>query len=111
MAAPEGNPFRNTDAHGRLDRLVEEIMNSKLVVAFPSESLAGAAAKMDQRDVGRLPVVTHSDPRRLAGMIARSDILRAYHRALAGLQAPRGMPRSDSRARMEERMQSGDGIP
>jgi len=73
---------RNTQPEGRLERRVGEIMSTDLVVAYADESLAEAMAKLDQHGVGRLPVVTRQDPRRLVGFLTRSDVLGAYNRAL-----------------------------
>lgn len=42
---------------------------------------------MVRENVGRLPVVLRENPRRLAGFITRSDLLRAHERKLAQSEA------------------------
>jgi len=53
------------------------------VVAFEDESLRSAADRMIDQDVGRLPVVSRRDPRRVVGFVTRSDLLAAHRRRLA----------------------------
>jgi chloride channel protein, CIC family len=37
---------------------------------------------MSQRDIGRLPIVARTDPKRLVGVLRRTDLVRAYDVAL-----------------------------
>jgi CIC family chloride channel protein len=55
---------------------------SDLVVAYPDESIGDVLVKMGPRGLGRLPVVSRANPRKLVGLIAREDIIRAYQIAL-----------------------------
>ena len=41
------------------------------------------ADHMVREDIGRLPVVSREDPRKVVGMITRSDLLRAHEKRLA----------------------------
>jgi CBS domain-containing protein len=52
------------------------------VVAYEDESLRAAADRMVVTGVGRLPVVSRSAPRRVIGMISRSDLLQAHAQRL-----------------------------
>ncbi|HEY6807538.1 MAG TPA: chloride channel protein [Gemmatimonadales bacterium] len=52
------------------------------VVAYDDESLRSAADRMVVTGVGRLPVVGRADPRRVIGMLTRSDLLQAHARRL-----------------------------
>jgi len=61
---------------------VKDIMVRDLVVAYPNETLWEVMRKLGIRDVGRLPVVSPDDPRRLIGIIRRRDIIRAYNMAM-----------------------------
>jgi CIC family chloride channel protein len=61
---------------------VGEACSRDPLVAYPDETIADALRKMGARDIGRLPVVPRSDPRRLVGMLRRSDMVRAYNIAL-----------------------------
>ncbi len=50
--------------------------------AYPDESLSAALRRMSRRDVGRLPVVSREDPRKLLGVLRRADVIHAYEIAL-----------------------------
>jgi len=52
------------------------------VVAFPDELLAEASDKMLHNDIGRLPVVERSDPRKLVGYLGRRGVMAARLRRL-----------------------------
>ena len=58
------------------------------VVAFPDETCREAAERMARCGVGRLPVVSREDPRRVEGILTRSDLLKARLHAL-GLEHER----------------------
>ena len=47
------------------------------IVAFPDELMLEAVRKMAQNDIGRLPVVSRSDPKQIVGYLGRSSILAA----------------------------------
>jgi len=53
-----------------------------LVVTYPYEPMWRALRLMGTRDLGRLPVVEKEKSRRLVGLVRRSDIVRAYQRAI-----------------------------
>ncbi len=87
----EGNLFgmvtlqdlqRALERHVSLDTPVSEIATRSPQVAFPDETMASALEKMGRLGVGRLPVVSREDPRRLVGIVRRDSILRAYQLAL-----------------------------
>jgi CBS domain-containing protein len=59
-----------------------ELVSRAPVVVFDDSSLRDAADQMVRANVGRLPVVSRSDPRRLVGFLTRSDLLRAHERRL-----------------------------
>ena len=66
------------------DRTVADIMTREgLLVAYPYEPMWKALRRLGRRDVGRLPVVEEEGSRRLVGAVRRSDIIRAYDRAIA----------------------------
>jgi H+/Cl- antiporter ClcA len=54
----------------------------RLVVTYPDELLGEAVAKMLRNDIGRLPVVTREDPRRLVGYLGRAAVMAARLRRL-----------------------------
>lgn len=61
---------------------VGEACTRDLLVAYPDETIGAALRRMSSRDVGRLPVVARNDPRRLLGVLRRTDLVRAYDIAL-----------------------------
>jgi CIC family chloride channel protein len=76
-----------------------------LLVTYPDESLYDAAARMLRNGVGRLPVVSRSDPGKLVGYLGRANIMAArlkrleeehtrepgwWHRHLNGKRALKG---------------------
>jgi H+/Cl- antiporter ClcA len=62
---------------------VGDLVSRPPAVVFPDSSLRDAADHMVREDVGRLPVVDRADPRRLVGIVTRSDLLRAHEARLA----------------------------
>jgi CBS domain-containing protein len=56
---------------------VAEAGSTKLVLAFPDESLHAALTKMLERGVGRLPVVERHNPGKIVGYLGRASILSA----------------------------------
>ncbi len=62
---------------------VRRLIERALAVAFEDSSLREAADLMVSQGVGRLPVVSRVEPRRLRGILTRSDLLSAHARRLA----------------------------
>jgi CIC family chloride channel protein len=60
------------------ERKVRDIATRSLLTVYPDDPMWVALKRLSTRDVGRLPVVDHRDPRHLLGLIRRSDIVRAY---------------------------------
>jgi chloride channel protein, CIC family len=56
---------------------VQEAGNTRLVVTYPDELVSEAAAKMLRNDIGRLPVVERTDPRKAIGYLGRSGVMAA----------------------------------
>ena len=68
------------DPSGALSVL--EAGSRELIVAFPDEVISEASDKMLQNDIGRLPVVERSDPRKLIGYLGRHGVMAARLRRL-----------------------------
>jgi CBS domain-containing protein len=51
-------------------------------VAYGDETLRSAVDRMLRRGVGRLPVVSRSDPRRLVGYLGRTNVMQSRQRVL-----------------------------
>jgi len=73
---------RQAAEDGRLDDPVTAIATHQLVVAFPDETLNDALRKLGMHRVGRVPVVTRDDHRRIVGLITDKDIVTAYNHVL-----------------------------
>jgi chloride channel protein, CIC family len=58
--------------------LVTTLLRRPAVVVFDDSSLREAADQMVREQVGRLPVVTRAAPRRVVGILTRSDLLAAH---------------------------------
>lgn len=61
---------------------VADIYTREIITAYPDETIGQALRGMGGRDIGRMPVVSRSDPRQMVGWLRRSDLLRAYDFAL-----------------------------
>lgn len=59
-------------------KTVGDAATRDLMVCYPDQSLREALAAPAAGEVGRLPVVDPENPRRLLGVLRRSDIIRAY---------------------------------
>ena len=68
------------DPEGKLT--VADAGSASLVVAYPDEPVADALHRMLQHNIGRLPVVSREEPRRMVGYLIRSSILSAWTRQL-----------------------------
>ena len=60
---------------------VKDVMTQHVLVAHSDESLFVALETMTNHGVGRLPVVS-KDSGKLMGIITRTDVIRAYERAV-----------------------------
>jgi len=72
--------LRRVPKEERRDVKVEWIAKKRLIVTYPKESVLEALEKMESHDIGRLPVVDPENPKKLVGVITRSDILHALSR-------------------------------
>lgn len=54
-----------------------------IAVGYPDEPMSMAAWRIAVRGVGRLPIVSREDTKKLVGVITRSDIVNAYEQAMA----------------------------
>ena len=61
---------------------VGDVCTRNVVTVYPDETLEDALRRFGVLDVGRIPVVDRSHPRRVLGMLRRSDIVHAYSQAL-----------------------------
>jgi len=61
---------------------VGAIMKTKLVVGYPDEPVLNAFERMTSSEIGRIFVVDRKNPKRLLGILTRSDILHALRSVL-----------------------------
>ncbi len=62
---------------------IKEIAVTNVLVAYPDETMAEVMRRLSVRAVGRLPVVSRENPKKVIGLIRREDFIRAYNLALA----------------------------
>ncbi|NNF65651.1 MAG: CBS domain-containing protein [Acidimicrobiia bacterium] len=62
--------------------LVRDVMSTTPITVTPSMPVSSALARMAALEIGRMPVVSDDDPRRLEGMFRRESVVHAYHQAL-----------------------------
>ncbi|HKT22053.1 MAG TPA: CBS domain-containing protein, partial [Nitrososphaerales archaeon] len=60
---------------------IKSVMTQNLLVVHPDESLLAALDRMTAHGIGRLPVVSRATGD-LAGIITRTDVIKAYNRAV-----------------------------
>jgi CBS domain-containing protein len=72
-----GDLLRAQQAPGAGTLTVLQAGTAQPVTAFVDETLSSAMSRMLQRDIGRLPVVERSAPRRVVGYLGRAEILAA----------------------------------
>ena len=65
-----------------LTALVGDLVKRPAVVIYDDSSAREAADHMVHERVGRLPVVSRTNPRRVIGIVSRSDLLEAHERRL-----------------------------
>lgn len=70
------------DEKHKEDQLIESVIKRPPVAVYDDCSLREAADHMVRHSVGRLPVISRTQPSVLVGMITRSDILSAHHHRL-----------------------------
>ncbi len=74
--------IRDKVKQGELEKTIGEIATSNLVVAYPDESLNSVLQRLATKDIGRLPVVSRDDNRKILGIITRSDIVKLYDKTV-----------------------------
>jgi chloride channel protein, CIC family len=77
-----GDILRALEQGDRNGTTVIEAGSHDLIVSFPDEVLHEAATKMLRNNIGRLPVVSRRDSRRIVGYLGRSNLMAAHLRHL-----------------------------
>ncbi len=81
--------LQDIDRARNLKARVGTVCTRDVLTAFPDETLSAALRRMSERDIGRLPVVSRIDKRKLVGMLRRADVIHAYNLALTRRTAQR----------------------
>ena len=76
---------RDKVKYGELERKVGDIASRDPIVAYPDESLDIVLKRFALRDIGRLPVVSRVDEKKLLGVITRSDIVKSYNKKVVSM--------------------------
>ncbi len=63
---------------------VDDIASKAVIVAHPDQYLHDVLVRLGAGEVGRIPVVDRTNPKRLLGILRRHDIIRAYAKAVEG---------------------------
>src|SRR5258706_16459270 len=74
VRAIEQNELANTS--------VLDASSHDVVITYADEILAEASLKMLRNNIGRLPVVTRKEPRRIIGYLGRSQLMMAHQRRI-----------------------------
>lgn len=64
--------------NGHTDHTVLEAGTRDLIIAYPDDSVRDALNRMLSREIGRLPVVTHENPREIVGYLSRGNVISAH---------------------------------
>jgi len=72
--------IREAPVQGIMEKLVDQLMSKTLVVTFPNETLDDVFQKLNDFDIGHLPVVEEGNEAKLLGIVTRSDVIKAYSR-------------------------------
>jgi len=70
----------NVPKERRNEITVSNIAKKRLITAYPDDSVLDAFEKMNAHDIGRILIVDRQNPKRLLGIITRSDIMHALRR-------------------------------
>ena len=78
-----GDILRVAQENGAADGITVSSAGSRdLVVTYPDEILSEAATKMLRNNIGRLPVVSRQDSRRIVGYLGRSNLMAGHLRRI-----------------------------
>ena len=65
--------------------IAKDIVDENYLYLTPEDNLDTAMKKFAQKDLGQLPVVDPQNPRKLIGMLKRTDVINAYNNAILKL--------------------------
>jgi CIC family chloride channel protein len=62
--------------------IAKDIMNEDVITLTTDENLHDAMGKFGIKDIGQLPVVDRKNPKKVVGMLKRTDVIVAYNNAV-----------------------------
>jgi CIC family chloride channel protein len=62
--------------------IAKDVMNEDVITLSAEENLYDAMGKFGIRDIGQLPVVDKKNPKKVVGMLKRTDVIVAYNNAV-----------------------------
>jgi len=62
--------------------IAKDIMTEDVITLTPDENLYDAMGKFGIKDIGQLPVVDRKNPKKVVGMLKRTDVIVAYNNAV-----------------------------
>jgi len=68
------------DKDKRDETLVTEIAKSNVVVAYPDETALEAFKRMSESEMGRVVILDRADPRKILGVVTKTDLMYALTR-------------------------------
>jgi CIC family chloride channel protein len=66
----------SVDKTKRNETLVSQIARRELVIAYPDETALDAFKRMSESETGRVLVVDRADPKKLVGVVTKTDLMR-----------------------------------
>jgi CIC family chloride channel protein len=62
--------------------IAKDIVDENYLYLTPEDNLDTAMKRFAQKDLGQLPVVDPQNPKKLIGMLKRTDVINAYNNAI-----------------------------
>ena len=76
--------IRDLPVKGIMKITVSQVSTNKLVVTYPDKTIDDVFGLLQKYDIGHLPVVSADNPKKLIGILTRSDIVKAYDKEMVG---------------------------
>ena len=78
----QGDLLRALEKDPSGKQMISDVSGHELIVAFPDERAFDALYRMLQNNIGRLPIVSRENPRKMVGFLNRASILSAWTRQI-----------------------------
>src|SRR5208283_4978190 len=77
---PHRNEVKSTEREKWFEVLVKDLCNTNYKVAYPDDKLQKILDLMYTSNIGRVPIVDRTDPRRIVGILSKTDIIKAIEK-------------------------------